>query len=411
MTDQNLAKLREILLNEFTEAELVSLCKDIGLNYEMLPGAGTFGKTREIVEAARTQDKLRALQTRIRELRPDAYDSASIAPSVVAVAPSAATTATSRATTVSPQSPHSQASSGKGIPIQWIAVALGVLLCVVIALTLLLPRAGGLIGAQPGAQPNGQPANQPVSTAVAPSANITPEAAVATAMSAPTVQEPVDSKGVDGLELTPAAPAGSDSANATAQALATSIAVENATAAVTNATTNAGVTGNADSATPVAKGGGATPESEPASPAQSATLGPNEITEPAQAVRGLNDQLPGFYDGTVPTSNLQQFWRGSALRQVTVFGNARLPRILRLGSDSRSVIDTNYEYLRPPTVVKEDGSNATVTAREYWRYNNQAKGISACETRDYTYYLIKDGDNFKVNQFTGKLLSSSCNPS
>jgi len=73
MTDQTLLKLRELLLNEFSELELISLCQDIGLDYHALPGAGTFGKTREMIEVARAQDKVRMLQSRVRELKPTAY--------------------------------------------------------------------------------------------------------------------------------------------------------------------------------------------------------------------------------------------------------------------------------------------------------------------------------------------------
>ncbi|MCS7087788.1 MAG: hypothetical protein NZL91_03720 [Thermoflexales bacterium] len=73
MNDPATAKLRELLLAEFTEAELVQLCKELGLNYEALPGIGTFGKTRALIEEARVQGKLRLLQRRVRDLRPLAY--------------------------------------------------------------------------------------------------------------------------------------------------------------------------------------------------------------------------------------------------------------------------------------------------------------------------------------------------
>ncbi len=125
MTDQTLAKLRELLLNEFTEAELEQICRDIGLDYAVLPGAGAFGKTRELIESARTQDKLRQLQNRIRELRPNAYTNANIQ--------------IADATTVS----ASSSASSRGV--SWLpilAIGLVVVLCVAAGAALLLNRPG-----------------------------------------------------------------------------------------------------------------------------------------------------------------------------------------------------------------------------------------------------------------------------
>jgi len=125
MTDQTLAKLRELLLNEFTEAELEQICRDIGLDYASLPGAGAFGKTRELVESVRTQDKLRQLQNRMRELRPGAYANANIQ-----ITDAATVSATSSA-------------SSRGV--SWLpilAIGLVVVLCVAAGAALLLNRPG-----------------------------------------------------------------------------------------------------------------------------------------------------------------------------------------------------------------------------------------------------------------------------
>lgn len=73
------AKLRQLLLTEFTEAELMQLCKELGLNYDALQGIGAFGKTRALIEEARSKGKLRLLQKRVRDLRPLAYFQAGFA--------------------------------------------------------------------------------------------------------------------------------------------------------------------------------------------------------------------------------------------------------------------------------------------------------------------------------------------
>lgn len=56
--DSNLSKLREFLLNELSEQELIALCKDIGLDYRSLAGTGAFGKTRELLIAVQARGQI-----------------------------------------------------------------------------------------------------------------------------------------------------------------------------------------------------------------------------------------------------------------------------------------------------------------------------------------------------------------
>ncbi len=78
MIDPTFAKLRDLLLNEFSEAEVIALCQDLGLDYETLPGTGFFGKTRGLLAVASKEGRMRALQARVRDARPEAYDSLEI---------------------------------------------------------------------------------------------------------------------------------------------------------------------------------------------------------------------------------------------------------------------------------------------------------------------------------------------
>ncbi|MFN3704521.1 MAG: hypothetical protein ACK4WM_00770 [Thermoflexales bacterium] len=84
MSDSLLTKLRSILLTEFTETELIALCRDLNINYHSLPGVGQFGKSRELVAVAAQRGMLRALCSRVRELRPDVWEAQAIAPALMA---------------------------------------------------------------------------------------------------------------------------------------------------------------------------------------------------------------------------------------------------------------------------------------------------------------------------------------
>ena len=44
-----LAELRENLVAHFNEGELRTLCFDLGVNYDVLPGRGTADKARELL--------------------------------------------------------------------------------------------------------------------------------------------------------------------------------------------------------------------------------------------------------------------------------------------------------------------------------------------------------------------------
>ena len=77
--DSNLSKLREFLLNELSEQELIALCKDIGLDYRSLAGTGAFGKTRELLIAVQARGQIPRLLRRLQELKPIPFQSAGLA--------------------------------------------------------------------------------------------------------------------------------------------------------------------------------------------------------------------------------------------------------------------------------------------------------------------------------------------
>ena len=67
------SQLREILLNEFTEAEVEVLCDKVGISFANLSGTGLFGKTRELLLIAQQHNRLDQLKAHVRAMRPNAF--------------------------------------------------------------------------------------------------------------------------------------------------------------------------------------------------------------------------------------------------------------------------------------------------------------------------------------------------
>jgi hypothetical protein len=370
MTDPTLAKLRNLLLNEFSEQELEKLCQDIGLNYVSLPGTGAFGKTRGLIETARTQDKLRLLQNKVRELRPEAFANADFQTPVavpvelgvnasVAETPTAPYTAraarTARASTVSSQRPA-------WLPI--LAIGLVALLCIAALAALLINRSGS--GAGTTAELVG---------------TSTPAAAISS------------SSGGEVEQVSTIAPAIPEGTSSVPQPESTALPV-------LTQTTQAAPTPTATSLP--------TPIPTPTEIGPTATSNAIELHPAARTILDLNQQLPEFYLGKVTADDLETFWTGDAWRSVVNFGSTKLPRVMRIPATDRSDLDVTYQYVRRPALVAERGTNATVSAQEYWRYVNAKNNIEICETREYTYNLVKTGEQFKVREFNSRLLNSGC---
>lgn len=365
MTDPTLVKLRELLLNEFSEDELKALCTGLEIDYDKLAGTGTFGKTRALIDTVKSQDKLRALQAKVREAKPAAYEAAGFsAPVEMETAP---------ATPVTP-APRTTSSSRTSLW-PWLALALVVLLCTIAAVVLLLPRL--------------QTASQPTLIATLPAATATALQTnnVATE-TPPAIVEVTDAldKGAGVLTGTDPAP----EANSTAANATTTPAAESTMSAAIVITVTA-------TSTPPSATESITPTATPTS------------THPSiNTIRGLNDQLPKFYTGDVDVQGLQQYWTGEALRSVIAFGTLRLPRALRLQPNQRNTIQVNYEYRREPALVRESGDSAVVSSREFWRYATTANTTVICEVRDYVYNLLRVDGQFKVSTFNSRLIESGC---
>jgi hypothetical protein len=366
MTDSNFAKLRELLLNEFSEAEVANLCQDIGLDYEKLPGAGLFGKTRGLLEVAQKSGKLRSLQLRLRELRPDGYAAREIG--VISDISAPQTMASGDAV-----SRETRETAGAAPRIQLLpAIAVGIVAMTLIA-GLFWSRSVGGSAATVVVDATATAA----AVAAANAATATPGIAAIAAVDNPAA--------VSAASATPDIAAEPDPAKV--------IVISTAVVAVDAAPTIAVISTRAISTTndgPVVVGGSG--ENHPA----------------ALAFKELNAMLPQFYRGEITSAVLQADWRGKAYQDLVAFSDRQLPRALQLGSAPRDTMEITYEYVKAPSVIKSSGNQHTILSREYWRYGNQAAGITRCDTRDYTYTVIADGGQFIVTDFSSKIIENGC---
>jgi hypothetical protein len=97
-----------------------------------------------------------------------------------------------------------------------------------------------------------------------------------------------------------------------------------------------------------------------------------------------------------------------ALNAVMEFNNTRLLRAMRLSPNQRASLEVTYEYINPPALVEESADSTTVNSREFWRYFNKLNGRVACEVRDYTYTLVKEGERYRVARFRSQMLDNRC---
>jgi hypothetical protein len=349
MNDPNLARFRDFLIVEFSEEQLTALCQDIGLNYADLPGTGAYGKTRELIEIARSRHLLSSLMTHARELRPDAYRNANIKD----VEQESATEATPL---VEPKLENTTAAeSGEFLPTlqrpapqeeraallaaltpraRLLAILVAVLLLVVAALTIILPKQGA----------NGNASASADATALAISS--TQMTAEAEALMQPTL-----------------APSTVDT---------TTQAVDN-TAPVTDTQANATPAGDA-----------------------------------AATVKTINDQLIEFYIGKVSTDIIKPYFATGPYKAVTTFAYTTLKRSLGVDITKGDEISVTMHYVKDPELTADNGNSFSVASTEYWGYTNPKTSRSLCDTRNYVYTLVKTGDQFQITTLKSTLVTKQC---
>jgi hypothetical protein len=65
------SRLRQVLAERFDEGELRTLCFDLGIEYDDLPGEGRAGRARELVAYLERRDRIPYLMELGRRVRPD----------------------------------------------------------------------------------------------------------------------------------------------------------------------------------------------------------------------------------------------------------------------------------------------------------------------------------------------------
>jgi hypothetical protein len=353
MNDPNLARFRDFLIVEFSEEQLAELCQDVGLNYADLPGTGAYGKTRELIEIARSRHLLSALMNRAKELHPDAYRNAGIkdvdqdsaAEAVPLVEPKLDAPATPGNANDdvlpmlqrgSPQEERAALLAALTPRARLLVILVVVLLLVVAALTIILPKQGG----------DASVLNSPDPTMMAiSSTQMTAEAA---ALMQPTL-----------------APVTVDT---TTQAVDNTVPMSD-TGTVTNA--------------------------EPAADA-------------ASAVKTINDQLIDFYTGKVDEATVKPYFSTNAFKAVTSFAYTTLKRSLGIDITKGDQIDVKMHYVKDPEQTTANGDSFTISSTEYWGYTNPTTNRSICDTRNYVYTMVKNGDNYQVTGLKSTLISKKC---
>jgi len=420
------SQLRDILLNEFTEAEVEALCEKLHIEYSRLSGTGVFGKTRELLALLQQQDRLSHLRAHMRAMRPHAFDAQHAAGGPhddsreeseefdgLLTAPGAgASRGTARGVAQDDETTHESDESDETRPVDsleaddseedivepstrrsrspWrrgvaretsrayevvpqtralVPLILVSAIIVVAALIVFLPSL--LRG-------NGAASAETPLTTPAPAA--TPTSAI------PVIAPPAPN--TDAAAPAPVVPAAGDA---------------NSASGVVVLATPAPI-GAGDAATP---GANAIPTVPVLATPAAAAPQPGADHPAARLVQNANAALPAYYRGETGAEGVASYWTGKAY-DITVSWNTALPRVLKLGRAARNTVQVDYEFVQPPTVSESAAGAYVVNTREYWAYRNPAANTNVCDTRDYTYQIRDVAGKLLIESVTSKIVDKTC---
>jgi hypothetical protein len=365
-------QLREILLNEFTEAEVKMLCDRMGIDFEDLAGTGLFGKTRELLLVTQQQNRLPQLLAHMRVMQPQAFDDYDQADLATAAEFDSSTDAR----------PSREPSSEKDVPFTDVAreteqsyvVTPQTRLPFLIALIAAIVILGALIVFLPVLL------NQNRASGVQTSAEPTSAAADATVQTGQ------------------------------AGTVATNTSQLASPSPITNTGDTSAVVGIVVVATPApiseipVISGGADPRATQSAPA--ADNGTS--THPAaRAVHDANVMLLALYRGEIAATAIQARWSNEAY-QVAMAWNEKLPAVMKLKQMPRTSLVVSYSLAGPQTVTSNSNGAYTVVTREYWGYTNPAASVALCDTREYTYSVRETNGKFVITAVTSRILDKRC---
>lgn len=351
------SQLREILLHEFTEAEVEVLCNKVGISFANLSGTGLFGKTRELLLIAHQQNRLEQLKAHMRAMRPNAFeiddeDELSVEADE------------DRPTLEDPPQQHQRSSRDVARETEQVyevtpqprTLLPFILITVVAIFSLLIVFLPGLLRGT-------------TETTTTPSPN--PPTA-----STPTTQIPV-------IEQQSNTNTNNQNSNVNVVVIATPAPFSN---------TNTESSGAQLVASPTM--------------AETATVN-NEDHPAAIAVQRANDVLPAYYRGELDSSILAQQWTDEALK-ITVAWNDKLPAAIKLKQSARTTLEISYQYIQRPTLISSEARTHKVATTEYWSYSNPAARTQICDAREYIYTVIEADGKFVLTNVTSKLIDKKC---
>lgn len=126
------------------------------------------------------------------------------------------------------------------------------------------------------------------------------------------------------------------------------------------------------------------------------------------AVRTANDTVIQFLGGTAKEDDVRKYFVGAPFKAVTDFAYKTLVKSLGIDLAAGEKTTVKLTYVNEPAVQDESADAATVTSREYWAYTNPDTKRSICDTRDYTYTLIKGGESYQITGLKSRLVSGKC---
>ena len=389
MNEQNIQRLREILVRDFNEDELAALCHDIGLNYADLPGMGPYGKTREIITAIQEQRLARTLMYRVQQLRPEAYKEAGLE-------------------TVEPEKPLA------GQPQTGPAGAT--------ATTAPTAVTGATAATGPSTVTAASAATRPTAAA---SAAATPTGSTESPSSITKIDPPdVDKESDKTMSSEPRKSAlplrgrliGFIIVVLLLAVAALSIVLQPRKGGTpvsvppTTAVTLMPAAGPLTTTTQLTQtvAAAATPQSIVPEDTPTPTGTISETHPAAVAIRNINDTLVAFYMGKAKADDFKPDFAAAKYQIIINFAYKTLKTKVGADLTKGDTLNVTLRYDKAPTLSAEKNGVATVVTKEYWVYANPTNSKSYCDNSEYTYTLSKVGDVYQIKDFRSKAISSKC---
>ncbi|HEY3288649.1 MAG TPA: hypothetical protein VGK87_00840 [Anaerolineae bacterium] len=380
INEQNIQKLRDLMVSEFGEDELQTICRDIGLSYADLPGMGPYGKTREMINAVQQLHLVRTLMNRVEQLRPSAYKEAGLE----TVEPEKSTV-TPQAGMPAPTPPA--AGSGMFVPQAPITVAAENMPSAAKSSPAMTPATGDRI------RPDSPIHDREVSSTMDTGGSRKSALPLRVRLIGFIIVVLLLAVAALSIVLQPRKGGTPVSPPPT-----TAVTLLPASGAITDTSQISPLLG-VKAATPL-------PVAPVPTPAPTGTV--SETHPAALAIRSINDTLVAFYGGTAKAEDLKPDFTAAKYQVILNFAYKTLKTKLGADLQKGDVLNVTLRYGKVPTMTSDKNGIATVVTKEYWAYTFATTSKSYCDNSEYTYTLSKVGDNYQVRDLKSRAISSKC---